>query len=282
MQAALRVILAMSLATMVLCSWLAPFDATAIQQIDAGLNRALISYATARALNAAISVAQGTEVAIEPGGVGINFTPGQALDPVNDLVEQFSTLMLVACVAFGVQKILISIGGFWLVSLVLTIVVLGWAWLYFRRQKPPIWLTKILVILLMTRFAIPLVTLGTDQLFNRFLSSDYKISQQVVDAASVQVTEINPSDPPLPADQGFIGSMKEKINSLWSKTRAAVDVKKHYIKLKQAAEQWVSHIINLIVIFLLQTLIIPTLLIWVLYAVARGTFELPVKISSST
>jgi hypothetical protein len=281
MQTTLRVILALSLTTLVLCSWLAPFDATAIKQIDTGLNRAMISYATARTLNAAISVAQGTEVAVEPGGVGINFTPGQALDPINDLVEQFSTLMLVACVAFGVQKILIGIGGFWLVSLMLTLVVSGWMWFYFRQQKPPIRLTKILVILLMIRFAIPLVTFGTDQLFNEFLSSGYKASQQVIDVASVQIAEINPSDPPLSADQGFIGSMKEKVNSLWSKTREVVDVKMHYIKLKQTAEQWASHIINLIVIFLLQTLIIPALLVWVLYVVARSAFESPVKISDN-
>ncbi|OGT00785.1 MAG: hypothetical protein A3F73_05895 [Gallionellales bacterium RIFCSPLOWO2_12_FULL_59_22] len=241
------------------------------------MNRALISYATARALNAAISVAQGTEVAVEPGGVGVNFAPGQALDPINDLVEQFSSLMLVACVAFGVQKILISIGGYWLVSLVLTAAALGWAWFYFRDQKPPVLLTRILVILLMIRFAIPMVTLGTDLLFQKFMDTDYKASQQVIDLASGQVTEISQQDPISTADQGLVDKIKERVSGLWAQTKAAVDVKAHYMKLKQMAEQWAVHIINLIVIFLLQTLIIPVLLIWLLYAVARGTFEVPVK-----
>lgn len=277
MQIVYRLILALSLAVMVASSWLSLMDSTAIKQIDTGLNRALISYATARALNAAISVAQGTEVAVEPGGVGVNFAPGQALDPINDLVEQFSTLMLVACVAFGVQKILISIGGYWLVSLVLTAAALGWAWFYFRDQKPPVLLTRILVILLMIRFAIPMVTLGTDLLFQKFMDSDYKTSQQVIDLASGQVTEINQPDPVSTADQGLVDKIKEKVSGLWSQTKAAVDVKAHYMKLKQMAEQWAVHIINLIVIFLLQTLIIPVLLIWLLYAVARGTFEVPVK-----
>lgn len=272
MQIVYRLILALSLALMVASSWLSLMDSTAIKQIDTGLNRALISYATARALNAAISVAQGTEVAVEPGGVGVNFAPGQALDPINDLVEQFSSLMLVACVAFGIQKILISIGGYWLVSLVLTAAALGWAWFYFRNQKPPVLLTRMLVILLMIRFAIPMVTLGTDLLFQKFMDTDYKASQQVIDLASGQVTEIN-QDPVSTADQG----LADKIKGWWSQTKAAVDVKAHYMKLKQMAEQWAVHIINLIVIFLLQTLIIPVLLIWLLYAVARGTFEVPVK-----
>ena len=277
MQTVYRIILALSLAGMVVGSWFSLVDSTAIKQIDTGLTRALVSYATARALNAAISVAQGTEVAVEPGGVGVNFTPGQALDPINDLVEQFSTLMLVACVAFGVQKILISIGGFWLVSLVLTAAALGWAGFYFRHQKPPVWLARTLVILLMIRFAKPMVTLGTDMLFQKFMVADYQTSQQVIDLASGQVTEINQPDRILAADQGLVDKIKEKVDSLWSQTKAAVDVKAHYIKLKQTAEQWVVHIIKLIVIFLLQTLIIPVLLVWVLYAVARGTFDVPVK-----
>lgn len=275
MHIARRVILALSLTAMVLCSWLAPLDSTAIQQVDAGLKRALISFATARALNAAISFAQGTEVAVQPMGVGVTLTPGQLLDPVNDLVEQFSTLMLAACVAFGVQKILISIGGYWLVSLVLTIAALGWAWIYFRQQQPPAWLSRMLVILLMIRFAIPMVTIGTDLLFRKFLVAEYTASQQAIDTASGQVTELNPPDQAPPEDRGLLEKMKENVNGLWTKTKVAVDVKTHFKNLQQAAEQWIWHIINLIVIFLLQTLVIPLLLLWALYGVARGVFEWP-------
>lgn len=302
MQIIRRVFLALFVAVIIVFSWLKPLDSTAIEQIDTGLNRALISFASARVLNAAISVAQGTEVAIQPAGVGVNFTPGQALDPINDLVEQFSTLMLVACVAFGVQKILISIGGYWLISLVLTTASLVWVWFYFRQQNPPAWLAKILVMLLMIRFAIPMVTIGTDLMFQKFMASDYQASQMVIDAAPdqvadaapvnvdstapVQATELNPPEPTLSEDQGYLKNMKEKmkgkLKELFSNTKAAVDFKAHYMELKQKAEQWAEHIIKLIVIFLLQTLVIPLLLIWALYAVARGTFELPAKMINPT
>jgi hypothetical protein len=176
-------------------AWLIQLDSAANQLNDVNMKRALISFASARALNAVISVAQGTEVAVEPAGVGVVFTPGQALDPINDLVEQFSNLMLVASVAIGVQKILISIGSFWLMSLALTTVALGWASFYFRQQKPPMWLSKMLVIFLMVRFAIPVVTLGTDLIFQKFMSADYMASQQVIDSASIQVTEFHPTNP---------------------------------------------------------------------------------------
>src|SRR3989338_1779348 len=266
MQTARRVILALSMATMVLCSWLAPLDSISIRQADAGLKRALISFAAARALNAVISVAQGTEVSVQPLGFGVNFTPGQLLDPVNDLVEQFSNLMLAASVAFGVQKVLIVIGGYWLVSLVLTSAALGLAWLYFRQRQPPVWLSRMLIILVMLRFAVPMVTIATDMLFQKFMAVDYVTSQQVIDTASGQVAKLNPPVPITSENQGLL----EKTKGWWSQN---VDVKTRFENLKQAAEQATEHIIKLIVIFLLQTLIIPLLLLWVLYGAARGVFE---------
>jgi hypothetical protein len=45
--------------------------------------------------------------------------------------------------------------------------------------------------------------------------------------------------------------------------------------LKQAAERITEQVINLIVIFLLQTLVIPLLLLWALYGAVRAAFEWP-------
>ena len=157
MHIARRALVAFTMAAVIACAWLAPLDAPAMRQADAGLKRALVSFATARLLNGVISVAQGTEASVQPFGVGVTFAPGQILDPVNDLVEQFSHLMLAASVAFGVQKALISIGSYWPVSLALSAAALGWWWLHLRRTSVPYWLSRLLVILLMLRFAVPVV-----------------------------------------------------------------------------------------------------------------------------
>lgn len=268
MQTARRVLVALTMAVVILCSWFAPLDAPAMQQVDAGLKRALVSFATARVLNAAISVAQGTEALVTPLGVGVTLAPGQVLDPVNDLVEQFSNLMLAASVVFGIQKVLIGIGGYWPISLGLSAAALGWSWLYMRRQQAPAWLSRMLVILLMLRFAIPVVTLGTDLLWQKFLAADYQASQQLMDTASGQVDKLGPAVPATAESPGLMEQMKGWL----SKT---ADVKKNFEDLKQAAEQATEHIIKLIVIFLLQTLVLPLLLLWALYGVAKRAFEWP-------
>ena len=73
-----------------------PLDRLGLSQTQAGFTRALVTYGLVRAMNGVISVAQGTELALEPAGIGVTFTPGEILDPINDLVERFALVLLVA------------------------------------------------------------------------------------------------------------------------------------------------------------------------------------------
>ena len=263
-----NIILASFAVIVIACSWLAPLDAPAIKQVDAGLKRALISFAAARTLNALISVAQGTEISAQPLGVGVTLTPGQALDPLNDVVEQFSTLMLGASIAFGVQKILISIGSYWLISLVLTVAVLGWTVLYFRRRPAPAWLSRSLVILLMLRFAVPVVTIGTDILSQKFLAAEYEASQLMLDTSSSQAVKAGPPVPATAESQGIVDTIKGWLSQTG-------DLKQRFENLKGSVEREIEHILKIIVIFLLQTTVIPFLLMWALYGITRSAIELP-------
>ena len=257
-----RLTLTLIVAALVACAWLAPLESSANRYVDSGLERALVSFATARALNAVISVAQGTEVAVQPAGVGVVFTPGQALDPVNDLIEQFANLMLTASVAFGAQKVLLAIGAHWLISLTLTLTALGWAALYLARSAPPAWLSRLLVVFLMLRFALPVVIIASDSLFQHFLESDYRASQQGIESVSGQIDTLAPA--------AGDASLLEKFKA-WSAQQP--DLQARYGRIKQAAEQATERIIKLMVVFLLQTLVFPVFLLWVLWGVARRFFE---------
>ncbi len=100
-------------------------------------------------------------------------------------------------------------------------------------------------------------------LWQKFLATDYAATQQAIDGASLQANKLNPPAPP--ESTGILERMKEWINK-------TADVKARFEEIRQAAERVTEHIVKLIVIFLLQTLIIPVLLLWGLYAVLRGLF----------
>jgi hypothetical protein len=261
-----RLLAILLVAAMVACAWLAPLDAAANRQIDAGLKRALLSFAAARTLNAIISVAQGTAISLQPLGVGVNLTVGQVLDPVNDVIEQFSTLMLTASVAFGIQKVLVSIGAHWLISLLLSAVAAWWALLFWRRQQTPAWLAQALVVLLMVRFAIPVATLGSDLVFQQFLARDYESSQQVLDRTAVQIEKTAVATAP-PPNQGLVDQLKG-----WAGAQTAA-WKERFEAVKQAAEHATQHVIKLMVVFILQTLVLPLAMLWGLYALARAVLR---------
>ncbi len=245
---------------LVALAWTGPLDRLAENQAQAGLKRALATFAAARALNGVISVAQGTEVAVEPGGVGVTFAPGQVLDPVNDLIEQFSTLMLTASVSFGVQNALIAIGGYWMVSLLLTLVVLLWLlWPWLRQQPAPSLLGRILVLLVLVRYAVPIASVGSDSAFRWFLTERYERSQAALTLSATEVDQLAAPEQPPP------GSLGERVQRWWSEASEAMDVGKRLEALKEAAARVTEHVVELIVVFLLQTLIVPSLLLWALW-----------------
>ncbi|MDO8813025.1 MAG: hypothetical protein Q7J38_13500 [Gallionella sp.] len=282
-----KFLLLFALAAIVALAWLKPLDATAERQVDEGLKRALTSFAVARVLNGLISVAQGTEIALTPAGIGANLTPGQILDPVNDLVEQFSELMLIASVAFGIMKVMLSIGSYWVFSAILSVVALAWAALKLTGRLPPILLTKFLLVLIFVRFSVPLAAVGSDQTYKQFLEKSFNESQMAIENSKSQLTTmdqpaVTPSAsvaaPPQPValqpDQsnGWWGLFKAPITSTAQyigdkveQIQQKFDPRPHIEKLKALTNQLVEHVINLIVVFVLQTIIIPLVFMWALY-----------------
>jgi hypothetical protein len=262
-------------------------DASAQGYVDDGLKRALVTFATARALNAVLSLAQGTQVSVQPLGVGVQVSIGQVLRPINEVVGQFAELMLIASIAFGAMEILIRVGGHWTVTLALTIVAVWYLRLRSRGTASPAILVKLLAVLLFVRFAIPAVSIGSDAIYRTFMAGDYKASQEAIELSTGRIGSEVPHQPglqdpnkgrdcgPLPdwlcrklvggsgeapkaeprADGGAVES---------GKGAALVDAPGRIEKLRNMAENIAEHIVRLMAVFVLQTMVLPLLLVWVL------------------
>ncbi len=92
-------------AALVALAWSGLLDERSTDYIDAALVGSGAIYATARGINAIVSVLQGTEM----NAFVITFTIGELLDPVNDLIERFSGVMLIALGSLALQKILLEV-----------------------------------------------------------------------------------------------------------------------------------------------------------------------------
>jgi len=172
-----------------------------------------------------------------------------------------------------------------------------WTAFFFRQKQCPGWLSKLLVVLLMTRFAIPVVAICSDLVFKEFMAKDYQSSQQGIAMASGLSDE--PKQPvaaPLghknifggilhwgkpPANQPQSAAVPPAHKGVFEKLKEwfsqGTDSKSRLDNLKQLVEETTEKIIKLMVIFVLQTLVIPVALLWILYVLARGLFERPAK-----
>lgn len=257
-------------AVLLACAWLHPMDAPATAQVDSGLKRALATYATARLLHGAVSVLQGTQVDAAPAGIGATFSPGQILAPAAEILKQFSDAMLLVCVSFGIQKLLITIGGAWVISLGLTLAGVGWVYQMMRQRASPNWLTKTLIVLILVRFAIPLTVIGSDYLFQAYMNDDYQSSHQALTSASGDA--VNSASPPANA------ATTTNPPTTWEKMKQwfqspSTQIAAHYGEMKAAVNQWTDHMVKLMAIFVLQTMVLPLLLLLGLYGLTRTALQ---------
>lgn len=240
---------------------------------DASLNKALITFGIARGLNGVISVAQGTEIAIHPAGFGLNFTPGQILDPINDLIEQFSWVMLASSASLGIQKVFLDIGAHWITSSVLSVLIivfigLLWSGEQLDKQYKNL-VYKLLLIALFVRLAIPVAAIGSEVLYDYFLSEQYAESTQQLEKTKDAIGELNSkqqSNTGKTEDESVIGKAKKMFNSAVD----TMDVEARIEQYKSAASEASKYAIDLIVVFLIQTIIFPLMFLYIIFNFIKG------------
>jgi len=237
-----------ALLLMLLCLILAliPFESNAGTQLSQMLRITLTVYAIARGLNAVISTAQGTELSIEPMGVGLTLTPGQILDPLNDLIEQFSSVLLVASASLGIQKILLAIGDIellrWAIAGFAAIVVLLLLW----QKLPDRWssmLFKIVLIMTLLRLAIPVTIVASNQL-QLWLEQDRQDAIAILHSTQQEVAAIQPESDD--SERGWYQGFKDNL-----------DIKNRLQSIETKAEQGINAAIYLLAEFVLIMLILP-------------------------
>jgi hypothetical protein len=246
-----------------LLAWFGTVDSPGKAFADESFKRALYTFAASRALNGAISVAQGTEIALEPGGVGIIIAIGEALDPINDMVEQFSTVMLIATSSLALQNVLLTITSWWgVTALVLAtgLFVVASTFLPGINQFASL-ARRLLLITVFLRFAMPVLVIGTTWVFDTFLAAEQEAATAALQATTVEIETINnETDKNTDADQSLLDRLDAALDNAWN----SIQIGDRLDRLQESLSNASEHIINLIVIFLLQTLALPVIFLWLI------------------
>lgn len=247
-------------------------DEWGLQATEAGFSRALLTFGISRALNGVISVVQGTEVAVEPVGIGMTFTPGQILDPVNDLVERFSTLVLVAGTAFGVQRVALEALSGTVFNLIVSaslVLVMLLIWYPKKQgggfesslQQSRNLIVKSAILLVILRFSVPVLAIGGELFYSTFLEQQFTESTAKLQQTSDDLSELK-ADVDASQTQAESGSFLQGLKQLGESVSKSLDVEQHLEDFNRAAESVSEHALRLMVVFVFQTLVLPIASIW--------------------
>lgn len=238
--------------------------------IDKSFNQALIVFGSAKALNAVISLAQGTEINLPFVVVAI----GEVLDPINDLVEQFSLIMLASLVSLGIQKILLNFvsNDFFNLTFIISILVFNiFLFLKFKNiENIKNIALKLTLILLFLRFSIPFVAYLNQYSYDYFVKPQYNIEQlnETILNTKDEISKIN------------LESVEEKESGFFEKFRQKFDMTFYEEKVdeyKDAVDSSSDNIVDLIIVFIFQTILLPVFYLFVFYILLKKLFNFPAK-----
>ncbi len=243
------------------------------------LTRALVTFAIARTLNGVISTAQGTELSLEPGGVGVNFHIGEILDPINDLIERFSVVMLVSTSSLGLQNVLLGMTAWWGISALLSAAAIAALMAHWAPQSIPI-STRIaqrwLLIVGLVRFAIPVLMITSTLLFNSFLAEEHAAATQALEQTGTDIEAIAEQATPPPPEED--PSLVDQLGNMLGEGLRSLNARERIEELRSRVADAVEHIINLIVIFVFQTVLLPLAFLWFVVELAKSIVSRTAKL----
>jgi hypothetical protein len=245
----------------------ARLDQRAESYVEQTMARAAYTFAIVRGLNGMISVIQGTEIAVSPAGIGLTLSVGEVLDPINDLAERFSWVMLVSTTSLGVQRILMEIGDWLGLRVLLTMAMILFAvstwkrcWGFLDLQSIAV---RLVMLALTARLFIPSVALVSETIYDRFLNLQYLEATETLTRINDELKEAVPTaqeKPELPESESTL----QELRRWMAETKHLLDIRAKIDFLGAKLERFTEDTVRLMVVFIFQTIVIPFIMLWAL------------------
>ncbi len=269
------------ISVVLLLSWNNQLDQLTTHSIKETIKQAGIAFGFAKVLNGLVSVMQSTELQVSLGA-GMSIAIGEMLDPFNDLIEDYSTLMKLALGSLIVQLVLVKITSHLLFNLLLTFAALLFAVaLWQKRSTLSLFALRLFVFTLALRFLLIFSLLINHWIDQQFISPETQQKMAQVAATTTEeqqkLQQLAQTEPPPEEDPGFIASLGHKVNS-WKNALSAsiqqvsnsLDIQKLSAKLDRIG----MDLITLMSLFFLKTLLLPLLILWLLLKLLQQIWQI--------
>jgi hypothetical protein len=250
-------------------------DTTADDYFRDAITKAGLTYATCRAVNASISIVKESSLQLEPAGVGVSLAVGQALDPIDDMTERLSNVLVTAITSLGVQKltyeISISLAPPTLAVFLLILSILSW-FENDRLQRFQKIILRLALFIAIARFFLPMSSMANEFLNNHFFVDQISEHSTELAIGSAEIDTLKEFS--LPEIDGIMGTidnsavfLREKSIAFKNALAATMNNMGHII------ETLLELMILYIGQFLIQVIILPLLSFWFLIKAMNALFN---------
>jgi len=247
----------------------------------AAITKGGLSYAACRVINASVSIIEESSLHLEPAGVGVSLAVGQALDPVDDLTERVSDILVTAVISLGVQKLAFEIGISLAPPALAVLLLLLSLLVWFGGERAGFvqnTLIRFSLLLFAARFCLPVSSLINDAVNENFFNGRIEEARSNLAAGSAGFDKLK--DFSLP-DNGFLGTasfLKQKSAEL---REALTEVSRNIGSLTENLLQLAFLYLG---VFIIQIIILPLTAFFVLAKTANALFgsSIPLMAASSS
>ncbi|MDM8526342.1 hypothetical protein QUF80_23430, partial [Desulfococcaceae bacterium HSG8] len=272
-------------------------DTAADDYFKESITKATVVYTTCRIVNGIVSVVKDFTIHLQLGA-GMTLPVGQAFDPVDDMVERLSDVLVTAITSLGVQKLLYEIAVSF-VPPILAVFILLLSILIWQKDERlesfQIVLIKFSIILAIARFTLPIssiangfvkenlfdkqITEAREKLASPFIEFDKKLGNiSFLEADEFSKTNNN-------NDSSFFrqktDSLKNALKSIKDKTsffkEKSTEFKNALVVITENKQNIIRDLLELtslyVGIILFQVILLPLLSFWLLIKAANSLFQ---------
>lgn len=241
------------------------------------ITKAGVAYATTRVVNATVSIIQESKLQLEPAGVGFSIAVGQVLDPINDMAERLSDILVMAITSLGVQKLIYEISVSVVPHLLAPLLGILSLLIWIRHKKIEylqVVIVQVSLLLFIARLCLPLSSLANEYLYKSFFTTQIQKSSQALQIANIHTDKLTDISISLQKDNSFWEKVTNGTEAIKSKSK---QFQKAFVYTMNNAGKIIENLLTLsflyIGVFLIQVILLPVLCFWLLVKVVNIVFK---------
>ena len=230
------------------------------------ITKAGLAYGVCRVVNASVSVIKESQIQIEPAGLGVSIAAGQALDPLDDMTERASDILVTAIVSLGIQKIAYELSVEFSPVLIATFLMAFVMTTIFKSKRVKAIreiILKSIVFIAVARLCLPTASIISSYLNSRYFSPEITKVKDEIAMSSPAMERLK--DMRMPKVDGVLGTVKKGFNFVDEKTS---DLGTALKKMVQNMENMVTNLLQLsylyVALFIIQVILLPIGTFWLL------------------